>query len=86
MPMPTDSMLSQKRSQRDKASAHRSEVHSTQKASHSEMGPAELLSEEMDNAGNAVPDPNWPGEAQNSSDKEHSDLVDAMKAETADFE
>lgn len=84
--MPSDSMLAQKRSQKEKASTHRSEVHSTQKAAHSEMGPAELLSEEMDNAGNAVPDPNWVSEAQNSKDKDHSDLFDAMNAETADFD
>lgn len=84
--MPSDSMLAQKRSQKEKASERRSQVHSTQKASHSSMGPAELLGETMDEAGNPVPDPNWVPEEEKPLDKEHSDLYEAMTEETSDFE
>lgn len=62
----------------------RAKQHSTQKASHSDMGPAELLSEHMDASGNPVPDDNW-DKAQKSGQGQ-ADPYEAMNAETADFD
>ncbi|KAJ5177773.1 uncharacterized protein N7500_000472 [Penicillium coprophilum] len=57
----------------------RAKTHATQKASHSEMGPTELLSEHMDASGNPVPDPR-------PLRDDDTDLVEAMTADTSDFE
>lgn len=65
------------------AGAVRAKTHATQKASHSEMGPTELLSEHMDSSGNPVPDPSW-GPTRKPDDD--VDLFEAMNAETSDFE
>jgi hypothetical protein len=53
------------------------------KKPHSEMGPAELLSEHMDSTGNPVPDPSW---GPTRKPDEDADLFEAMNAETSDFE
>ncbi|KAJ5492165.1 hypothetical protein LT330_005002 [Penicillium expansum] len=64
------------------AAAARTRTHATETASHSEMGPAELLREHMDASGNAVPDESWgPTRAEDDSD-----LVEAMNAETSEFD
>ncbi|KAJ5817613.1 hypothetical protein N7447_007621 [Penicillium robsamsonii] len=57
----------------------RAKTHATQKASHSDMGPTELLGEHMDSSGNPVPDPR-------PLRDDDTDLVEAMTAETSDFE
>ncbi|CRL27578.1 unnamed protein product [Penicillium camemberti] len=61
----------------------RAKTHATQKASHSELGPIELLSEHMDSSGNPVPDPSW---GPTRKPDEDADLFEAMNAETSDFE
>lgn len=61
----------------------RAKTHATQKASHSELGPTELLSEHMDSSGNPVPDPSW---GPTRKPDEDADLFEAMNAETSDFE
>lgn len=61
----------------------RAKSHATQKASHSEMGPAELLSEHMDSSGNPVPDPSW---GPTRKPDEDADIFQAMNAETSDFD
>ncbi|KOS47369.1 hypothetical protein ACN38_g1643 [Penicillium nordicum] len=61
----------------------RAKSHATQKASHSEMGPAELLSEHMDSSGNPVPDPSW---GPTRKPEEDADIFQAMNAETSDFD
>ena len=73
MPMPTQD------------AATRAKENATQKASHSDMGPAQLLSEHMDAAGNPVADPSW-DKAQKGSKSDQPDVFDAMNAETADFD
>lgn len=65
------------------APACRARTHATETASHSEMGPAELLSEHMDASGNAVPDPNW---GPTKMPDEDVDLFEAMNADTSEFE
>ncbi|OQD96059.1 hypothetical protein PENSOL_c017G10646 [Penicillium solitum] len=65
------------------AGSVRAKTHATQKASHSEMGPAELLSEHMDSSGNPVHDPSWGPTKQSDED---ADLFEAMNAETEEFE
>ncbi|KAJ5356118.1 hypothetical protein N7517_010727 [Penicillium concentricum] len=57
----------------------RARTHATQKASHSEVGPTELLSEHMDASGNPVPDPR-------PLRDDDADLVEAMTAETTEFD
>lgn len=66
--------------------AARAKANATQKASHSEMGPAQMLSEHMDAAGNPEPDPSWDKAQKASSKSEQPDVYDAMNAETADFD
>ncbi|KAJ5121446.1 uncharacterized protein N7515_009407 [Penicillium bovifimosum] len=83
--MPSSSITEAVFRQDPKAVADRTKSHSTEKASHSEIGPAELLSEHMDESGNAVPDANWVPQAQKPDGDEESDLFDAMNAETSDF-
>ncbi|KAJ5199877.1 hypothetical protein N7491_009326 [Penicillium cf. griseofulvum] len=65
------------------APAARARNHATQKATHSEMGPSELLSEHMDSNGNPVPDPSWGPTKQPDEDV---DLVEAMTADTEEFD
>ncbi|KAJ5558359.1 hypothetical protein N7535_008571 [Penicillium sp. DV-2018c] len=85
MPKPSSSTAQAVFGQDPKAVSDRTKSHSTEKASHTEIGPAELLSEHMDESGNAVPDPDWVPQAQKPNGKEESDLFDAMHAETSDF-
>ncbi|CAI7585014.1 unnamed protein product [Penicillium glandicola] len=66
------------------APACRAKNHATQKAAHSEMGPTELLSEQMDSAGNPVPDPDWV--TQGTKPDDGADLFEAMNAETEEFD
>ncbi|KAJ5875992.1 uncharacterized protein N7529_001576 [Penicillium soppii] len=67
--------------------ATRTREHATQKASHSEMGPAQLLKESMDSSGNPEPDHTGSLEESHKNPKDDDDDVfAAMNAETADFE
>ncbi|KAJ5496676.1 hypothetical protein N7463_008663 [Penicillium fimorum] len=61
------------------AAGVRSKTHATQKATHSDLGPTELLSEHMDASGKPVPDPR-------PLRDDDTDLVEAMTADTSDFE
>jgi hypothetical protein len=70
--------------QGQEAPAARARNHATQKAAHSEMGPSELLSEHMDSNGNPVPDPSW-GPTKQPND-EDVDLLEAMTADTSEFD
>ncbi|KGO74381.1 hypothetical protein PITC_019140 [Penicillium italicum] len=65
------------------AATCRARTHATETASHSDMGPDELLREHMDASGNAVPDESW-GPTRKADDD--ADLVEAMNAETKEFE
>jgi hypothetical protein len=85
MPKPSSSTTEAVHRQDPKAVADRTQSHATEKASHSDMGPAELLSEHMDDSGNAVPDPSWTRQSQDPNDKEQSDLFEAMNADTSEF-
>ena len=60
----------------------RAKTHATEKASHSEMGPNELLSEHMDAAGNPVPDPAW---GTTRPPEEDEDLYEAANADVSEF-
>jgi len=65
----------------------RTKENATQKASHSEMGPAQLLGESMDATGNPVPDKTGATEEKHKDPLEDdSDLFTAMTADTADFD
>jgi hypothetical protein len=65
----------------------RTKENATQKASHSGMGPAQLLSESMDTSGNPVPDKTGATEEKHKDPLEDdADLYTAMNADTADFD
>ncbi|KAJ5325579.1 hypothetical protein MYU51_000351 [Penicillium brevicompactum] len=74
MPMPTQD------------AATRAKESATQKASHSDMGPTELLSEHMDASGNPVPDDAWDKTQKSGKTETETDPYEAMNAETADFD
>lgn len=67
----------------------RAEQSDVQKAAHSDLGPMEMLSEQMDESGSPVPDSDhnkWKKCQSQSQKTDAPDLFDAMTAETADFD
>lgn len=69
--------------------ADRTEQSATQRAAHDDMGPMEMLSEEMNESGSPVPESDhnkWHGSQSQSQKSDAPDIYDAMRAETADFE
>jgi hypothetical protein len=65
----------------------RAKENATQKASQSELGPTQLLSESMDTSGNPVPDETGATDEMHKDPLEDdNDLFTAMNADTADFD
>jgi hypothetical protein len=65
----------------------RAKENATQKASHSDTAPFQLLSESMDSSGNPAPDKTGATEEQHKDPLEDdADLFEAMNADITDFD